>query len=234
MQSGTWSHVSVGMAVRHHMYRVGHRVPCGGRRGTFRRKKLNRPHKPSMRRGDQRVRRIGLPSFSWEVRSVLFALLYLLLRRLLRLIAGSTNDLDRDIELTVLRHGPQAPGWQAATAPPRPIAPGSARPVAAACSAVVVRGEPADAASLASGPCEKEVDLQADLLGGRPPIGKEIRELILRMGRENPRWRCLRIRGELAKLGIRVSATRIRTLLRANGLGPAPRQSGPTWSEFLR
>jgi len=35
---------------------------------------------------------------------VLFALLYLLLRRLLRLIAGSTNDLDRDIELTVLRH----------------------------------------------------------------------------------------------------------------------------------
>jgi len=78
------------------------------------------------------------------------------------------------------------------------------------------------------------VDLQADLLGGRPPIGKEIRELILRMGRENPRWRCLRIRGELAKLGIRVSATRIRTLLRANGLGPAPRRSGPTWSEFLR
>ncbi|HYT77829.1 MAG TPA: integrase [Actinomycetota bacterium] len=78
------------------------------------------------------------------------------------------------------------------------------------------------------------MDLQADLLGGRPPIGKEIRELILRMGRENPRWRCLRIRGELAKLGIRVSATRIRTLLRANGLGPAPRRSGPTWSEFLR
>ena len=30
---------------------------------------------------------------------VLFALLYLLLRRVVRLIAGSTNDLDRDIEL---------------------------------------------------------------------------------------------------------------------------------------
>ena len=40
--------------------------------------------------------------------------------------------------------------------------------------------------------------------------------------------------GELAKLGIRVSATTIRTVLRANGLGPAPRRSGPTWSEFLR
>jgi transposase InsO family protein len=53
------------------------------------------------------------------------------------------------------------------------------------------------------------------------------------MGRENPRWGCIRIKGELA-LGIRVSATTIRTLLRANGLHPAPRRSGPTWSEFLR
>ena len=40
--------------------------------------------------------------------------------------------------------------------------------------------------------------------------------------------------GELAKLGIRVSATKIRTLLRANGLGPAPRRDGPTRSDFLR
>jgi hypothetical protein len=41
-------------------------------------------------------------------------------------------------------------------------------------------------------------------------------------------------RGELAKLGVKVSATTIRMLLRANGLGPAPRRSGPTWREFLR
>ena len=54
------------------------------------------------------------------------------------------------------------------------------------------------------------------------------------MGRENPRWGCIRIRGELAKLGIRVSATKIRTLLRANGIGPAPRRDSPTWSTFLR
>jgi hypothetical protein len=39
---------------------------------------------------------------SWEVRLVVFALLYLLLRRAVRLIAGSSNDLDRDIELAVL------------------------------------------------------------------------------------------------------------------------------------
>lgn len=44
----------------------------------------------------------------------------------------------------------------------------------------------------------------------------------------------MRIKGELAKLGISVSATAIRTVLRRHGLGPAPRGSGPTWREFLR
>jgi hypothetical protein len=43
----------------------------------------------------------------------------------------------------------------------------------------------------------------------------------------------MRIRGELLKLGVRVSATTIATVLRRHGLGPAPRR-GPTWSEFLR
>lgn len=43
----------------------------------------------------------------------------------------------------------------------------------------------------------------------------------------------MRIRGELLKLGVRVSATTIATVLRRAGLGPAPSR-GPTWSEFLR
>jgi len=53
-------------------------------------------------------------------------------------------------------------------------------------------------------------------------------------GPGEPRWGCLRIKGELAKLGITVSATAIRTLLRREGLGPAPRCGAPTWAEFLR
>jgi putative transposase len=36
------------------------------------------------------------------------------------------------------------------------------------------------------------------------------------------------------KLGIEVSATTIRTILLRHGLHPAPRRSGPTWTEFLR
>ena len=71
-------------------------------------------------------------------------------------------------------------------------------------------------------------------VSGRPPISAEVRELILRFARENPRWGCVRIEGELAKLGVEVSASKIRSLLRASGLGPAPRPGGPTWGQFLR
>jgi hypothetical protein len=61
-----------------------------------------------------------------------------------------------------------------------------------------------------------------------------LQSLVLKMARENPRWGCVRICGELCKLDIRVGATTIRTLLQAHGLGPAPRREGPTWTEFLR
>jgi hypothetical protein len=69
---------------------------------------------------------------------------------------------------------------------------------------------------------------------GRPPLDTAIKKLIARLGRENPRWGYLRIRGELLKLGVDVSATTIATVLREGGLGPAPRRIGPTWTQFLR
>jgi putative transposase len=59
-------------------------------------------------------------------------------------------------------------------------------------------------------------------------------ELVLRLARENPRWGYVRIVGECRKLGVQVSATSVRTILRRHHLGPAPRAGGPTWTQFLR
>jgi hypothetical protein len=73
-----------------------------------------------------------------------------------------------------------------------------------------------------------------DRRGGRPPLADHLVALILRLARENPRWGYRRIQGELKKLGIRVSATTIRTVSLGNGLRPAPRRASVTWRAFLR
>jgi putative transposase len=69
---------------------------------------------------------------------------------------------------------------------------------------------------------------------GRPPLNPEVQRLIIRLARENPRWGYQRIKGELLRLGVRVSATAIRTTLRRHGLDPAPRRPSSTWTAFLR
>jgi putative transposase len=69
---------------------------------------------------------------------------------------------------------------------------------------------------------------------GRPPIPDQLQSLIVRLATENPRWGYQRIRGELLRLGCRVSASSIARVLRANGLQPAPRPASTTWRSFLR
>jgi putative transposase len=69
---------------------------------------------------------------------------------------------------------------------------------------------------------------------GRPKLPAEVREVVLRLARENPRWGHRRICGELRKLGYRVSPTSIRRLLAQARLEPAPRHAGLSWREFLR
>ena len=69
---------------------------------------------------------------------------------------------------------------------------------------------------------------------GRPPLDQEVPQLVVRLARENPAWGYQRVKGELLGLGMRVSATAIRTTLRRHRLDPAPRRAGTAWPACLR
>lgn len=65
---------------------------------------------------------------------------------------------------------------------------------------------------------------------GCPRVSAEVRELIVTVARENPRWGAERIRGELLKLGIMASRASVQRYRRR---GPA-RPPGQSWRTFLR
>jgi transposase len=69
---------------------------------------------------------------------------------------------------------------------------------------------------------------------GRPATRRNIKALALRLARENPEWGYRRIQGELAGLGVPVSASTVWEILKKARTDPAPRRTGPTWSQFLR
>jgi putative transposase len=69
---------------------------------------------------------------------------------------------------------------------------------------------------------------------GRPAVDQEVRQLIVRLARENGHWGYVRIVGELRKLGITVSATLVRNVLARAGIPPAPERAACSWRSFLR
>jgi transposase InsO family protein len=69
---------------------------------------------------------------------------------------------------------------------------------------------------------------------GRPATRRNIKALVLRLARGNPEWGYRRIHGELAGLGVRVSASTVWEILKKARIDLAPRRTGPTWSQFLR
>lgn len=69
---------------------------------------------------------------------------------------------------------------------------------------------------------------------GRPQTPIEVRELVVRLARENPGWGYRRIQGELAVLGIRLAASTVWTILKKAEIEPAPKRAEASWTEFLR
>ncbi len=57
---------------------------------------------------------------------------------------------------------------------------------------------------------------------GRPPVAVELRDLVVRLARENPRWGYRRIQGEVQRLGYRVGEGTVRRLLAAAGVSSCP------------
>ena len=70
---------------------------------------------------------------------------------------------------------------------------------------------------------------------GRPPKSNDIRELVVKLARENPGWGYTKIRDALRGLTIDIGRTTIATILAEAGLEPAlERCRKRTWSQFLR
>ena len=67
---------------------------------------------------------------------------------------------------------------------------------------------------------------------GRPGVMREIRQLTVRMARENPTWGYRRIQGALKNLGHQVARSTVATILRAHGISPVPERS-LSWRTFL-
>ena len=69
---------------------------------------------------------------------------------------------------------------------------------------------------------------------GRPPIGRELSQLVVRMASENPGWGYDRIVGALSNLGHKLSDQSVGNILRRHGISPARKRSAnTTWKDFI-
>ncbi|MCP5461875.1 MAG: transposase [bacterium] len=76
--------------------------------------------------------------------------------------------------------------------------------------------------------------LQVRRLGRPRTTKKEIVQLIIRMAKENLDWGYGRIMGELKKLGIYRHRNTIKSVMRENGLEPAPKRYEDSWDAYIK
>ena len=169
---------------------------------------------------------------------MLLKIVYLLTCRVLGLaVVVFRGDRAKDAELLVLRHenavlrrqagrvryGPGDRVWFAAVA----------RLLPRRCWAGISPATPATLLAWHRRLAGRRYETSQRRSPGRPPAVPGIARLVVRLAKENPRWGQRRIHGELTKLGVTVAPSTVWEILRAAGIDPAPRRSGPTWRQFL-
>ena len=169
---------------------------------------------------------------------MLLKIVYLLVRRILGLaVLVFGKDLAKDAELLALRHEnavlrrhagriryePADRMWFAALAPLLPRK----------RWAEIFPVTPATLLAWHRRLAASKYDTSNSRKPGRPPTVPSIARLVVRLPKENPLWGYRRIHGELTKLGVTVAPSTVWEILRAAGIDPAPRRSGPTWRQFL-
>ncbi|MGH3303778.1 MAG: hypothetical protein ACRDOK_19290, partial [Streptosporangiaceae bacterium] len=169
---------------------------------------------------------------------VLLKVVYLMVCRVLGLFALVwRRDLAKDAELLVLRHENAVLRRCAGRIRHEP----ADRVWFAALAQLIPRGRwagvfPVTPATLLAWHrrlTARKYDTSRGRAPGRPPAIRSIARLVVRLAKENPLWGYRRIHGELAKLGITLAPSTVYEILRAAGVGPAPRRAGPTWRQFL-
>ena len=161
---------------------------------------------------------------------------YVVLRRLLQLatLRGSVERLQRAGNCHPPARTRHSPSTASASRVDdgRPDLPRSGESVPLAGTLAVVHDHARDLASLASALGGEAVDIRAS----RRPTTDATRDS--RPGTPSRARQSAvgyqRIVGELKGLGTSVSATTVRTWLRAEGLGPSGTRRGITWREFVR
>jgi transposase len=169
---------------------------------------------------------------------IVFSFLYWSLRRLLELVVLRVrSEREKEIEILLLRHQLRVLERQVA----RPELTQADRALLAAFSRVLSRAAWKRSVFVTPGTLLR---WHRELVArrwtypprrpGRPATASEVRELVVRLARENPSWGYRRIQGELVGLGIKLAASTVWAILTEAEIEPAPRRLETSWSEFLR
>lgn len=182
--------------------------------------------------------RVGSSAVEGRSGGVVLSFLYWSLRRLLELVVlRFRSEREKEIEILLLRHQLRVLERQVA----RPELTQADRALLAAFSRVLSRQTWRRSAFVTPATLLR---WHRELVArrwtyphrrpGRPATPADVRELVMRLARENPSWGYRRIQGELVGLGVRLAASTVWAMLKEAGIERAPKRFELTWAAFLR